>query len=77
MPDYLVEAYDTTAGMRSPPEGLAAVRRISSIHVPADEISLHVFTAPSCDELRAALERGAYAYERIVEAVHQRGEEER
>lgn len=70
MPDYLVEAYDPGAhkafAVDDPGVG---VRHVRSIYVPADESTLHVFAASSLDELRIALERAAFRFERIVEAV--------
>lgn len=69
MPDYLVESYETSIPGPLPPEQLGSVRRLSTLHVPGDEVSLHVFTAPSRDAVRNALDRISFPYERIVEAV--------
>jgi hypothetical protein len=53
-----------------------AVRFVHSILVPADEICFYVFEAVSADAVRAACDRAALRFERIVEAVDSREEEE-
>lgn len=76
MPDYLVETYETSGAGRLPPEQLGRVRRLRTLHVPGDEVSLHVFTAPSRDAVRKELDRISFPYERIVEAVTREKEKE-
>lgn len=66
---------------RSAARGLArqgiAVRFVRSIFVPADEICFYVFEAASAGAVRAACERAALRFERVIEAVDSRQEEER
>jgi hypothetical protein len=57
-------------------EGIA-VRFVRSIFVPADEICFYVFEAASADAVRAACERAALRFERLIEAVDSREEERR
>jgi hypothetical protein len=52
-----------------------AVRFVRSILVPADEICFYIFEAVSADAVRAACDRAALRFERIVEAVDSREEE--
>lgn len=74
MPDYLVESYQPGRG-RIPPETAGCVRRVHTLHLPVDEVSLHVFRAPSRADVQDALDRISFPYERIVEAISQeRGE---
>lgn len=70
MPDYLVESYQP-GSERLPPETLGRVRRVRSLHLPVDEVSLHVFSAPTREDVRDALDRISFPYERIVEAITQ------
>lgn len=69
MPQYLVEAYQ--AGGVEPPT-LAhvdpPVRHVRSVYVPADEVALHFFDAPSAEAVRDALVRISFVHERVVEA---------
>lgn len=68
MPDFLVETYQPPGTNAVPPSD-AAVRHLRSIEVPGDHMSLHLFSAATSESVRAALERAAFAYERIVEAM--------
>ena len=70
MPEYLVETYDAGAHKTFLADDPGAgVRHVRSIFVPTDESTLHLFAASSSEELRTALERAAFRFERIVEAV--------
>ena len=70
MPEFLVEAY------RTKPDRAADVARVAgdgighvrSIFVPDDEVSFHLFTGPSLEALRSALELAGFAFERIAAA---------
>lgn len=72
MPRYLVEAYCTESA-----EGTARGERLtaagavvlSSIFVPSDQLSLHLFEAPSLEAAREVARAAAIAYARIVETV--------
>ena len=78
VPTYLVETYGANRG-----EALADareralhagslgsnVRYVRTTFLPADEVLLHVFEAPSPEALRSAAKQAALTYERIVEAV--------
>jgi hypothetical protein len=86
VPRYLVEAYaaDSPAAQtetREQAERAASlgtgVRHVRTTFLPADEVALHLFEAPSIDELRHAGKRAALHYERIVEAVESHEEETR
>lgn len=74
MPEYLVETYESERRSAFP-QGSDDVRHVRSIYVPRDEVGLHLFAAPSPDALRAALDRAAFGFERIVEAVTDEGGE--
>jgi hypothetical protein len=53
------------------------IRFVRSIFVPADEICFYVFEAVSAEAVRAACERAALRFARIVAAVDSREEEAR
>src|SRR5436309_2023782 len=85
VPRYLVEAYlaDSPAareGIHEQADRAATlgrgVRHVRTTFLPTDEVALHVFEAPSLDELRRAGECAALHYERIVEAVESSTREE-
>ena len=77
MPRYLVEGY-VADSPRAHAEvraqaGRAArlaegVRHLRTTFLPADEVALHVFEAPSADAVERAGKRAGLRYERIVEA---------
>jgi hypothetical protein len=80
MPSYLVEVYQPGGGARvaaararSAAEAVsqagAPVRYIRSIFVPEDETCFHVFESSSKEAVLAAIERAAFAFARIAEAV--------
>ena len=77
MPRYLVEAYvpDSPAAqtdVREQAERAAllgrGVRHVRTTFLPADEVALHLFEAPSVGALTRAGRLAALHYERIVEA---------
>ena len=77
MPRYLVEAYaaDSPAALvelREQAQRAAllgdGVRHVRTTFLPADEVALHLFDAPSLAALRRAGTLAALHYERIVEA---------
>ncbi|HEY6608876.1 MAG TPA: nickel-binding protein [Candidatus Limnocylindria bacterium] len=80
MTRYLVEAYSSRASdsgelearAREAAEAVAAsgtpIRHLTSIHVPDDEISFHLFEADSADSVRLVNERADITAQRIVEA---------
>jgi hypothetical protein len=53
------------------------VRFIGSMFLPADEICFYLFEAISAEAVGAACERAALRFERVVEAVDSRKEDER
>jgi len=53
------------------------IRFVRSIFVPADEICFYVFEAVSADAVGTACDRAALRFQRVVEAVDSRREEER
>lgn len=77
MPSYLVEAYladspAALADMRARVHRAAEwdrVRYVRTTFLPADEVVLHLFEAPSEEVVRRAVGRVDLPYERIVEAV--------
>ena len=80
MPRYLVEAFAARsrsgeAEVRKQAQrvdGLVAgVRHLRTTLLPADEVALHMFEAPSIDALERAGRRAGLQYERIVEALEQ------
>ena len=68
MPDFLVETYEPRPDPRHRAALLKARGYAHSIHVPGDEMSLHLFEGVSLDELRAVLSQAEIAHSRIVEA---------
>ena len=50
-------------------DGETRVRYLRSIFVPADEMSFHLFEAPSVDAVRKAVQLADLEYARIAEAV--------
>lgn len=77
MPDYLVESYDPAGRPRAWPAGLDELRHRRSILVPGDEVAFHLVSAASAAVVRAALERAAFPYERVVDAVEQESSQPR
>ncbi len=78
MPSYLVEAYlaadptaleEARARARRTAELVPAVRYLRTTFLPGDETCLHLFDAPSAEELGEAARRAELRHERIVEAV--------
>ena len=78
MKSYLVESYvarsptaleDSRERARKTAEFGAAVLYVRSTYLPADELALHLFEAPSIEALEEAGRRAALDFERIVEAV--------
>jgi hypothetical protein len=84
MPSYLVEAYaaDSAAALadargraRRAAELGVGVRYLRTTYVPGDETLMHLFEAPTLEELDRAGRRAALTFERIVEAVEETEEE--
>ena len=80
MPTYLVERYEPGSAAGRPgstglavggrPDGMEPpIRLVLSTLIPADEISLSLFEAPSESALANALAAGGLPFIRIVEAV--------
>jgi hypothetical protein len=78
MPSYVVESYaahsesvfeDARARARRTAELGNGVRYVRTTFLPADQTLLHVFEAPSSEELDRAGTLAALAFERIVVAV--------
>jgi len=78
MPSYLVESYlaDSETALenargraRRTAELGAGVRYVRTTFLPGDETILHLFEAPSADELDRAVRLAALDFEWIVEAV--------
>ena len=81
MTKYLVEAYasrvsetaDLEGRAREAAAGLAAtgsaIRHLTTIRVPDDEICFHLFEADSIESVRLASERADIVPQRIVEAA--------
>jgi hypothetical protein len=78
VPSYLVEAYladspaafaEVRARAQLAADSDDGVRYVRTTFLPADEVVLHVFEAPSDEAVRLAARRAALSYERIVEAV--------
>jgi hypothetical protein len=78
MPSYVVESYaadsaaaveDARARARRTAELGTDVRYVRTTFLPADQTLLHVFEAPSAEELDRAGTLAALAFERIVVAV--------
>jgi hypothetical protein len=76
---FLVEAYvaDSPAAYAEASERAErasavgrGVRHVETTFLPSDEIALHIFEAPSLEELEEAGRLAALRYERIVEARH-------
>jgi hypothetical protein len=83
MPRYLVESYlaDSPAAVQEAREraralgtDAAGIRYVRTTFLPEDEVVLHLFVAPSAEELGAAGRRVALSYDRIVEAVEEPAE---
>jgi len=83
MPTYVVERYvprstanelrsegervtQAARGLSSAEEG--AVAYLSSIYMPADEVSFCLFNSDSADSIAACFERAQIAFDRILEA---------
>lgn len=82
MPRFLVESYvaDSSAAFddareraRLTAEQGADVSYVESTYVPGDQTVLHLFDAPSARALEEAGQRAGLQFERIVEAVNERG----
>ena len=78
MPSYLVESYlaesatafeEARGRARRAAELGDGVRYLRTTFLPGDETILHLFEAPSADELDRAGRLAALEFERIVEAV--------
>ena len=78
VPTYLVETYepdregaieDATASAQRAERLGDDVHYLRTTFLPEDEVVLHAFQAPSREALRAAAQRAALQYERIVETV--------
>lgn len=83
MPSYLVESYAASseialADARRRARRTAAlgdgVRYVRTMFLPADETIMHLFEAPSAQELDRAGRLAALEFERIVEAVEGTGD---
>lgn len=83
MPSYLIEAYaaDSLAAVeharqcaRRAAELGRNVRYVRTTFLPGDETILHLFEAPSAEELGRAGLLAALPFERIVEAVERAAE---
>jgi hypothetical protein len=81
VPSYLVESYlagspaavDEACRRARDAEDLpAGVRYVHTTFLPEDETVLHLFAAPSAEELARAAQRAALAHHRILEAVERR-----
>jgi hypothetical protein len=78
---YLVEAYASRVSETADLEGRArdaaimlaasgtAIRHLTSIRVPEDEVCFHLFEADSIESVRIASERADIVPQRIVEAA--------
>jgi uncharacterized protein YchJ len=80
MPSYLIESYlprnpaafaNALADARRAAELADDVVYLRTTYLPGDETCLHLFQAPSSNELRKAARHAAFAYLRIVEAIEQ------
>lgn len=81
MPRYLVEAYAPgsasasdlkkriTEAARTAARQGAAVRHLSSIHVPSDETCFHLFEAESAEAVHRVVVAADVVAQRIVEAA--------
>ncbi len=81
MTTYLVEAYASRISETAELEGRArdaaaglaatgtAIRHLTSIRVPEDEVCFHLFEADSIEAVRLASERAQIVPQRIVEAA--------
>jgi len=83
---YLVEAYvpqldearaRTLAGEARSAAGAMAIRHLSSIFVPEDDLCFHLLEAGSADSVREAWRRAGLPFERVVVAVRPRSNDER
>ena len=83
MPKFLVESYVVATGSafddacvraRLTAEATAGVTYVHTTFVPEDETVLHLFDAPSAEELDAAGQRAGLRFERIVEAIEDSGD---
>jgi hypothetical protein len=86
MPSFLVESFatdspavlaDARGRARRTAELGGGIRYLRTTFLPEDETLLHLFEAPSLEELDRAGRQAALPFERIVEAVEQTAEEER
>jgi len=83
MPTYVVERYvsrSTASDLRSEGERVtraskelkgaedSSVAYLSSIYMPADEVSFCLFSGDSADSIAASFERAQIAFDRILEA---------
>jgi hypothetical protein len=78
MPNYLIESYlagssdavaEACRRARSASDAIAGVRYVRTTFLPAGEMALHLFEAPSMAALRRAAGDAALDCERVVEAV--------
>ena len=78
MPNYVVESYlvdsapalaDARARARLAAESGVGIHHVRTMFLPADEVALHVFEAPSADAVHRALRNAALSYQRIVESI--------
>lgn len=78
VPRYLVEAYssgseqalnDARERASAAAELGVGIRSLRTTFLPADEVVLHLFDAPSAAALDGAAKRAGLQFERIVEAV--------
>jgi hypothetical protein len=84
MPRYLVESYTADGDVEAACERAARaaaltqdVRYLRTTFLPEDETVLHLFDAPSRDQLERASREAELSFERIVDAIEESPQFER